>query len=202
MSNVWDKRYEEAGKAFGEQVNTFLEAQQPILALCGKRALCLGEGEGRNAIWLAQAGFSVTAVDLSSVGLQHAAKRAEQLGVTLQTVQADLTEWPIEEGAWDLVVSIFCHLPESVRGSIYGKVIRGMAPGAYFIAESYRPSQIARGTGGPSDARLLVTAAQLREELAGLEFLHLVEMSREVLEGALHTGISDVVQVVARKSGR
>jgi len=68
--------------------------------------------------------------------------------------------------------------------------------------ESYTPRQIGRGTGGPPSAELLVSLDDLTSELAGLEFLHARELEREVREGAYHTGLASVVQLVARRGMR
>lgn len=198
MSLIWDQRYETPG-AFGEEPNDFLRAQEQLIRTGGPRTLCIGEGEGRNAIWLAQCGQEVTAIDLSEVGLRHAAERAERLGVKLQTIQADLARWDFGDSKWDLIVSIFCHLPRELRGKVHQGVIRGLAPGGRFVLEAYSPRQLQRGTGGPSTPELLVAPEDLRTELATMTFEHLAELTREVIEGRLHTGMADVTQMVARK---
>ena len=74
-----------------------------------------------------------------------------------------------------------------------------MRPGGVLVLEAYTPDQIARGTGGPRDPDMLVTLADLTAELAGLEFVHARELDREVREGAYHTGVASVVQVVGRR---
>jgi len=67
---MWDERYSSAGYAYGTEPNGFLVATASRLP--AGRILCLGEGEGRNAVWLARQGYEVTAVDASRVGLQKA----------------------------------------------------------------------------------------------------------------------------------
>lgn len=200
MTNTWDERYSEPGAAFGDRPNDFLASQEQLIRSSGgRRALCLGEGEGRNALWLAQMGFAVTAVDLSLVGLNNARARATRLGVAIQTVQADLSHWQIAPDKWDLIVSIFCHLPPETRARVHQSVVAGLAPGGLYILESYGPSQLGRKTGGPSDVSMLASAEQLTKELYGLDFLTRREVSRDVTEGQRHTGMADVVQIVAVK---
>lgn len=198
VTNLWDERYSQERLSFGDKPNDFLRSQEQLILAGGKRALCLGEGEGRNAIWLAQLGLDVTAVDLSSVGLRKAAEWVSRLGLTIKTVHADLNTWQFEPGGWDLIVSIFCHLPADVRANVHGKVLTGLAVNGLFIAEAYTPSQVKRGTGGPPDPRLMATAEQLAHELEGLHFIEIQELSRDVTEGHRHTGLADVVQVVAQ----
>ena len=199
LRKMWDERYAREGLAFGDQPNDFLRSQEERIRAGGKRALCLGEGHGRNAVWLAKLGLNVTAVDLSAVGLSKAVEWAAGLGLELSAVEADLRDWDIRPEAWDLIVSIFCHLPSEIRADVHRNVVRGLANDGLFILEAYTPTQIGRGTGGPSDPDMLPTAALLTAELEGLEVIESREITRNVLEGRSHTGISDVVQFVAQK---
>ncbi len=89
MTADWDARYAETGWAFGTEPNDFLREQAHHLPTHG-RVLCLAEGEGRNAVWLAQQGHRVTGVDTAAVGLAKAHALAAERGVTIETVVADL----------------------------------------------------------------------------------------------------------------
>lgn len=193
----WDERYAGPGYAYGLEPNDFL------VSVAGQLppgpVLSLAEGEGRNALFLAGRGHDVLAVDQSAVGLAKARERARELGVPLQTRQADLGEYVIEPGAWAGVVSIFCHLPRALRERVHAAVVRGLRPGGVLVLEAYTPRQLGLGTGGPASADFLMSLEDLTRELAGLEFLHAVELERDVREGSFHTGRSAVVQVVARK---
>ena len=191
---MWDERYSEPGFAYGTEPNEFLAtAANQIPA---GPVLTLGEGEGRNAAYLAGLGCRVVAVDQSEVGLAKARRLAADRGLKIETVCADLAGYPIEPGAWAGIVSIFCHLPRRIRLPLYATVVRGLRPGGALVLEAYTPNQIGRGTGGPKDPDMLMTLAGLREELAGLEFVHARELDREVREGAYHTGVASIVQVV------
>ena len=196
---IWDERYAQPGFAYGDQPNEFLVSAAGNIP-AGGRVLCLGEGEGRNAVFLAGLGHRVVAVDQSAVGLAKARQLAERRGVAIETVQADLSRFAIEPGAWAGVVSIFCHLPTAIRIPLHRAVVSGLAPGGAFILEAYTPAQLGRGTGGPQDPDMLPTLAGLIEELAGLEFVHARELEREVREGVYHTGLASVVQVIAQQS--
>jgi SAM-dependent methyltransferase len=196
-SRRWDERYSEAGLAYGNEPNDFLASVADRLP--PGPVLTLGEGEGRNALFLAAIGHEVVAVDQSEVGLAKARRRAEAKGVSIQTQQADLGSFPIQPGAWAGIVSIFCHLPPSIRIPLHAAVVRGLRPGGVFVLEAYTPRQCGRGTGGPSDPELLVSLDDLTSELVGLEFLHAQELEREVREGTYHTGLASVVQLLARR---
>lgn len=194
----WDERYAVPGWAFGDQPNDFLREFASRLPARG-RVLCLAEGEGRNAVHLARLGHDVTGVDLSGVGLAKARELAASHGVGIATEVADLATWPMGEACWQGVVSIFAHVPPAVRRELHPRVVAALAPGGVLLLEAYRPEQLGRGGGGPNDDSKLVTLAQLRDELAGLEFELAREIEREVVEGRYHSGVAAVVQIVARK---
>jgi SAM-dependent methyltransferase len=194
---MWDERYSQPGFAYGTEPNEFLAAVAGRIP--AGPVLSLGEGEGRNAAFLAGLGHRVVAVDQSEVGLAKAKKLAADRGLVIEAVCADLETFAIEPGAWAGIVSVFCHLPRRVRRPLYAAVVRGLWPGGVFVLEAYTPNQVNRGTGGPKDPDMLPTLADLTEELAGLEFVHARELDREVREGAYHTGVAAVVQIIGVK---
>lgn len=194
----FDQRFAEPGWAYGTEPNDFLRDRVGDIP-GGGQVLCLAEGQGRNAVFLATLGYAVTAVDRSVPGLEKAQLLAAERGVPLTTRLADLAEFEIGIGAWDGIVSIFGHLPQALRQRVHRGVVAGLRPGGVFILEAYSPAQLARRTGGPRSAELLMSVADLREELAGLEFVVAQEIDREVIEGKYHTGLASVVQVLARK---
>lgn len=197
---MWDQRYDTEDYVYGTRPNTFLAT-----ATAGMEpgdALSLAEGEGRNAVYLAGLGFRVTAVDGSGVGLAKARRLADTEGVEIETVVSDLADYRVQANAYDLVASIFCHVPVPVRQGLHRQVVAGLRPGGRLVLEAYTPDQLGRGTGGPPVAELMMTLDDLRRELDGLDFIEARETEREIVEGRLHTGIGAVVQVVAVKSGR
>lgn len=191
---MWNERYSEPGFAYGTEPNQFLAVAAGRIPIGS--VLTLGEGEGRNAAYLASLGHQVVAIDQSEVGLAKARRLAAERDLTIETVCANLEEYCVEPGAWAGVASIFCHLPRRVRVALHAAVVRGLQPGGVFVLESYTPKQIGRGTGGPQDPDMLASLAELLEELEGLEFVHACELEREVCEGAYHTGVASVVQLI------
>ncbi|MFN8110699.1 MAG: class I SAM-dependent methyltransferase [Thermoleophilia bacterium] len=193
----WNARYAGEAYAFGTEPNTFLTGSADVLPR--GRALSLGEGEGRNAVWLARNGFRVWSVDGSAVGVAKTQRLAAGAGVTVHARRGRLEGVEISPGSWEVITSIFCHLHPDLRGPLHRAVVRGLAPGGVFALEAYTPGQLTRGTGGPSDPAMLPTLEILRHELEGLEFMHARELERDVVEGHLHTGAACVVQVLARR---
>ena len=193
----WNERYASEDFFYGTTPNDFLVSAATPLPR--GRTLCLAEGEGRNSVWLAEQGFDVSSVDLSTVGVAKTLRLAASRGVTVHAQVGDLADFVIEPNSFDLIVSIFAHTPKTLRRSIHQRVVSGLRPGGTFVLEAYSPDQIPLGTGGPSDPDMLVTADNLRTELAGLEFDHLVEINRNIVEGAGHSGLAAVVQAIAHR---
>lgn len=192
---MWDRRYSEPGYAYGIEPNDFLVSV--VDRLPRGRVLCIGEGEGRNAVYLARQGFDVTAVDASAVGLGKARRLAARYGVEITTVVSDLVDYPIEPGGWQAVVSIFCHLPPAVRSEVHHGVAAGLAPGGGLVLEGFTPRQLDLGTGGPRAAELMMDLRGLRNDFDGLSFAVAREIERDVIEGRYHTGVAAVVQILA-----
>lgn len=191
MKGFWDERYAQPGFAYGEAPNDFLvEVAERLPA--GGRILCLAEGEGRNAVFLARRGHAVTAVDQSAVGLSKASELAARHGVSIETHVVDLADFDFGSG-WDAIVSVWCHLPPALRARVHAAVVAALAPGGLFVIEAYTPDQIPLGTGGPRDPDLMMSADILRAELPGLQWEVLEERRREIHEGPFHDGLSAVV---------
>lgn len=194
---MWDDRYRSDEYVFGTAPNDFLAAVATRLP--AGRVLSLGEGEGRNAVYLAELGFQVLAVDSSAVGLAKAQRLAKSRGVTIETQVADLADYDIQPGSWDVIISFFCHAPSVVRKPLHRKVVRGLCADGVFVLEAYTPAQLELKTGGPPTKDQMMSLISLQEELAGLDFIHGIEIVRNVVEGRQHTGQGAVVQVLARK---
>ena len=194
---MWEERYSVDDYVYGTEPNGFLREHVSVLPVGD--VLCLAEGEGRNAVFLATTGRRVSSVDLTEAGVAKTLRLAASAGVSVDAVVGDLAEYDLGVGRWDAIVSIFAHMPSPVRVDLHRRVVASLRPGGVFLLEAYTPDQIGRGTGGPGSAELMMTIEGLRSELASLEFVHAKEREREIAEGTHHTGIGSVVQVIARK---
>lgn len=194
---TWDERYGQTDFYYGTSPNDFLAAT--FTRIPGERVLCLAEGEGRNAVFLAGHGYQVTAVDSSAVGLQKARRLAETVHVRIETICSDLAEYAIEAEQWDGIVSCYCHLPSILRRSLNRQIVTGLKPGGVLILEGFSTAQLDYGTGGPPSSDMLFVLEELQNELEGLDFIHAVMIERDVREGRGHTGLASVVQILAVK---
>ncbi|MEQ1699428.1 MAG: class I SAM-dependent methyltransferase [Ilumatobacteraceae bacterium] len=196
---MWEQRYGTEAYLYGTEPNEFLRANAHLLP--AGPTMCLAEGEGRNAVHLAGTGRQVHSVDLTEAGVAKTLRLAQQLGVQVAAVVGDVAEFDLGVDRWPAIVSIFAHMPPAVRRGLHARVVAALTPGGVLLLEAYTPAQIGRGTGGPAVPEMTMTLDGLRDELAGLEFLHAMELEREVVEGPGHTGVGAVVQVIARRGG-
>ena len=196
--NKWDERYATQDFYYGTAPNDFLLSQIPTLRKPG-RVLCLAEGEGRNAVFLAEQGFDVTAVDGSSVGLDKMKRLAAQRNVLVTSIVADLTDFDLGVNNWDGIVAIWCHLPSVLRRKVHTRCVDALTSCGVVILESYIPKQLEFKTGGPPTADMLTTLDEMKKDFFPLQILVGKEIEREVREGLGHAGRSAVVQFVARK---
>lgn len=199
---MWDDRYASDEYRFGTKPNRFLiECVSRLYpgiqaGYHTGRVLSLGEGEGRNAVYLAGLGFDVTAIDQSVVGLAKAQRLAAQRGVSITTITADLNEYVIQPAAWDLVIDFFCHMPAPERSLLHRRVIEGLKPGGAYILEIFTPAQLDLATGGPKTRDLVMTLEDARRELTGLDLRVARELTRPRDEDDPSTPLLAVLQVL------
>ena len=195
---VWDERFAQTEPVYGETPNRFLE-QQAKRWTPGARVLVPGDGYGRNGIWLARQGFRVQTVDLSPVGVERSRKAASAAGLDMKIECADLAKWNWPTGEFDIVASIFVHLPPDARPRIHASMLQALKPGGVVILEAFSPAQLRYSSGGPKQIDLLYTSEILRRDFAGAEILELAEKVVELREGAMHSGPGAVVRGIFRK---
>lgn len=191
---MWDEKYRAEEYVYGTEPNGFLKENFALIPQ--GNVLCLAEGEGRNAVFLAQQGYRVTAVDASFVGLEKAKKLADENNVSIELIHADLETYDLGEKKWDGIVSIFCHIPDLIRKKVHQNVVKGLKNTGVLLLEAYTPDQLKHKTGGPPTEEMMMSQKILEKELAGLKFRHLLELEREIMEGSHHFGIGAVVQAI------
>lgn len=163
----WNRRHGEDGLLFGAEPNRFLVAE--VGKLPPGRALDLACGSGRNAVWLAARGWTVTGVDFSDVALAQARALAAERGVEVEWVEGDLLEWQPADGAFDLVAVLYLQVPADERRGILARAAAAVAPGGTLLVVGHDLENLNCGHGGPKDPRVLFTPAQVAAELPGLE---------------------------------
>jgi cyclopropane fatty-acyl-phospholipid synthase-like methyltransferase len=197
--SIWDERYSGAEYFYGTEPNAFLVSQQ-ILLKPGMKCIAVADGEGRNGVWLAEQGLHVMSVDASPVAQSKALRLAQQRSVKMRFAQVDLMEWDGEGETFDVVVAIFIQFVGPVqRPHLFAQLKRFIKPGGLLLLQGYTPRQLVYKTGGPSQVENLYTEAMLREAFADMNILHLSEHDAIIREGSGHSGMSALVDLVARQ---
>ncbi|HQR58341.1 MAG TPA: class I SAM-dependent methyltransferase [Azonexus sp.] len=197
----WSARYRDAGDdyLFGTAPNKFLASQAAHFGE-GVSVLSVADGEGRNAVWLAEQGCAVTATEISAVALEKAARLARARHVAVDFVRTDIFNWDWPNEAFDAVVGIFIQFagPDEQPRQLAG-MKRAVRPGGLLFLQGYTPKQLEFGTGGPSAVENLYTEALLRDVFCDWEIVLLREHDDLIEEGKAHSGRSALIDLVARK---
>lgn len=196
--NPWNTRFENENYVYGTEPNAFLADMQLKLNLSGN-ALAIAEGEGRNAVFLAEQGLNVTAWDYAQSGLLKTAKLATSRGVVVETELVDLQTAQWIDNRWDELVCIFGHFPKELRQKTLQGVKAAVKPGGYFITEVYSIHQIPYKSGGPREQELLYAPEEFLETFGDWRIVHFFMGEVVRHEGELHNGLSHVIQFVGQK---
>lgn len=200
----WSARYRDAGDdyLFGTAPNKFLAGHAERFA-DGMTVLSVADGEGRNAVWLAEQGCRVTATEISPVALEKAARLARSRHVQVDFVQADILAWDWPQAAYDAVVGIFIQFATPAeRPRQLAGMKQAVKPGGLLFLQGYTPKQLEYRTGGPSAVENLYTASLLREIFGDWEILVLREHEDIIEEGTAHAGRSALIDLVAQRPQR
>jgi SAM-dependent methyltransferase len=160
----WDERFGRKEFTLGKKANPFLKKHIPLLPR-GK-TLDIATGEGRNAIFLAQNGFDVDAVDISKTGLRKARKLAQEMGVKIHTFYADLDTYQIKKGHYDLIANFYF-----LKRSLIPKIKKGLKKEGRVIFETYILEHRNLATSGPKQAKYFLKSNELLRLFKGFRIL-------------------------------
>lgn len=195
--SVWDERYAGKDYFYGTEPNAFLVSQAERLQ-SGLSCLAVADGEGRNGVWLAEQGLDVLSLDASPVAQAKAQRLAQSRGVAMRFEQSDLLSWRSEQ-RFDVIAAIFIQfVGPDLRPAQFENLKRHLKPGGLLLLQGYTPRQLEYKTGGPSQVENLYSAAMLRELCADMEIVHLREHDSVIHEGTGHSGMSALIDLVAR----
>lgn len=192
----WERRYQQAEEPFyGRDPSLFLRRSVALLPN-GGRCLDLAGGEGRNAVFLACRGFSVTLADVALAGLSRAALMARTAGASVRVVATDLRHSALVDppGGWDLILLINYHDRQSVAGAA-----SRLRPGGAVVVEGFAKEQLGRGSGGPPDLDRLWGRNELLDLLRPLRVVWYEDRLVEADDNPHHRGAKWVVRTIARR---
>ena len=189
----WDERYRADALIWKAEPNRFLVEE--VAGRAPGRALDLACGEGRNALWLAERGWRVTAVDFSAVGLEKARRLASERELELKLVEADVLEWGPPVASFDLVILMYLHLPAGARRRVLRAATKGLASGATLLVVGHDSTNLTEGVGGPQDPEVLFGPEDIVGDLDGLEIERAERARRPV---ATDDGEVDAIDTIVR----
>jgi len=196
QKEFWNSKFSQEEFLYGKKPNTFLASKIKLLKK-ESELLCLGEGEGRNAIFFAKRGFKVSAFDASDIGLAKLDKKAQEEKLDIKTVCLDLNEWKSDK-SYDVIVASYLHMYKDERIKLFEKIEDSLNPNAYFIGEFFSKKQLNFKSGGPKDEDLLYNVDDFNKNFL---YCHKEVSEQEVIldEGKGHQGDASVIRVIIQK---
>lgn len=189
----WDRKYGATDRLWSIGPNRFVEEE--LAALPPGRALDLATGEGRNAVWLAERGWDVHAVDFSRVALERGEALAKERGVRVRFDRQDLLAWEPPAEAYDLVLVSYLQLPWAQMERVLGAAARAVAGAGTFFLIGHDRENLEHGTGGPPDPSVLYGPDDVRSLLDGFEIEKAERVRRPVKTDA---GERDAIDCLVR----
>jgi len=188
----WNRRWEQREHHCHDDPVDVLDDE--VAALSPGRALDLGCGAGRSAVWLADHGWHVTGVDFSEVAIGLARERRPDVDWVL----ADLRDYEPDHASFDLVLVLFVHLPPEDRRVLLGRAAAALAPGGTALVVGHDVTNLGTGAPGPSSPEVLYTPDEVARELEGLETVKSERVTRRVdVDGGTAEAVDTLV--VARR---
>ena len=192
----WNRKYSGSEFLWGVEPNRFLVAE--VESLTPGRALDLACGEGRNAVWLAERGWRVTAVDYSKVALAKAERLARTRGVDVEWVAADVLDYR-PSGEFELVAVLYLQVPAAERRIVLERASDALAPGGVLLVVGHDLTNLTEGHGGPTSAAVLFTPDDVVGELPGLRVERAERVRRRV---TVDDGEAEAIDALVRARKR
>ena len=192
----WERIYSNPAYVYGTSPNRYLVAQQPRLKP-GMQALAIGDGEGRNGVWLARQGLNTTSLDSSPAAVEKAKRLAGLNQVSLQHECCDLLRWNWPHNRFDVVAAIYLHLPPDLRAIVHASTIDCLKPGGLLVLEAFHCTHAGAST---AIASTFYTRSLLQRDFCSLTILEAAEETLSLDEGPMHQGSAWVVRFLAQKN--
>jgi 2-polyprenyl-3-methyl-5-hydroxy-6-metoxy-1,4-benzoquinol methylase len=198
----WNERYSSAEFAYGEQPNNYLKEQLEKLDI--GTILFPAEGEGRNAVFAARLGWTVSAFDISAEGKNKALRLAEANKVTIDYQVGELQSLNYTAGQFDVIALIYAHFPADIKSLIHKTLDKYLRKGGVIIFEAFSKTHLDylaknEKVGGPKDIASLFSIDELRSDFANYDIIELEEKEIELNEGSFHNGTGSVIRFTGRK---
>jgi len=200
MQALWNAKFRGEEPLYGDAPNQFVKENfEQLLPL--QNVLCLGEGEGRNALFLADKGLEVEALDISDVALFKLRKRAHAHYLEIKICHTLLEHWN-PSARYGAVVCTYLHLPKEKQKMLFEKAIFALREGGLFMAELFSESQVNFHSGGPKNIGLLYDLNDISDTLKSLS-CRVLKLAQEIVilnEGRNHVGRASVIRLIVQKT--
>lgn len=196
--NTWDQRFRTTEYVYGEQPNAFIEDY--IHYLKGyPNVAAYAEGEGRNAVFLALQGHTVTAFDYAESGLEKTSQLAEKHNVTVHTKLTDLLQDELPVEMFDAAIMVFGHFPTEQQHEVFTRIVDSVKSGGRIMMELYSTYQLSYATGGPRQLDFLYDPLDVLKWCQPFKIIHFFTGEQVRHEGILHTGLAHTIQIIIEK---
>lgn len=201
-TSKWDDRYRDKEFAYGEQPNEYLKEQLERLA--PGKILFPAEGEGRNAVFAAQLGWSVSAYDISIEGQKKALQLAQKKNVSIDYQIGELESLHYHEEQFDAIALIYAHFPAAIKSATHRSLDTYLRKGGTIIFEAFSKNHIDyiaknENVGGPRDIASLFSVEEIKSDFVNYDFIELKETEISLNEGMYHNGQASVIRFLGRK---
>lgn len=198
----WDARYSSEEFAYGEQPNNYLKEQ--LEKLKPDKILFAAEGEGRNAVFAARQGWTVSAFDISAEGKNKAIQLANKNNVPIDYQVGELQNLNFQTNQFDVIALIYAHFPANIKSSIHQMLDKYLSKDGIIIFEAFSKNHLDylaknEKVGGPKDIESLFSIDEIKLDFPNYEVIELEEKEIELSEGKFHNGTGSVIRFVGRK---
>jgi 2-polyprenyl-3-methyl-5-hydroxy-6-metoxy-1,4-benzoquinol methylase len=202
MKEFWDDRYSKDEFAYGKHPNNYLKEQLEKLEVGS--ILFPAEGEGRNAVFAATLGWSVSAFDISTQGKNKALRLAESQNVSIDYKVGELNILNYDNNQFDAIALIYAHFPADIKSQYHKTFDKYLKKGGIVIFEAFSKKHLDYNSvnekiGGPKDINMLFSIEELKSDFVNYEIVELEEKEIELNEGLFHNGQGSVIRFVGRK---
>ncbi|MFM7017839.1 class I SAM-dependent methyltransferase [Flavobacterium sp.] len=197
MKDFWNERYANKEYAYGVKPNEFYKSGLNLVPK-GK-LLFAAEGEGRNAVYAAQQGYEVYALDNSIEAKNKAEKLAADNNVKIDYLVSELENLDYTINSFDALVLVFAHFPASIRKQYHEKLLSFLKPNGLVIFEAFAKEQLNYNSGGPKQIEMLFSEEEIHDEFRNIYFIKLETVETNLDEGPYHQGNGKVVHFIGKK---
>ena len=198
QQEFWNQKFLREGYLYGKKPNEFLVSCESNFKK-SQRFLCLGEGEGRNAVYFAKKAYEVVALDASDIGLKKLEEYAKEENVNIKTKCIDLNEW-IPKKKYGSIVASYLHMYKEDREVLFEKIESSLEEGGFFVGEFFSTKQVNYESGGPKDENLLYEIEDFKDSFSKCTKHKIEELEVELDEGKGHRGKASVIRVIIQKN--